>query len=181
MIVCLGWGSLIWNPKDLPVDDWHADGPELPVEFARISKDGRLTLVVADGTAQLPVLWTRLSVRSLDEAVSALADREDIRQENTRYSIGVWSPARSSRHKQAETVGAWAAAQEIEAVVWTALKPGFPDSRGVVPSCDEALTHLRGLDDEATAIAEEYVRRTPAQIRTAYRTAIEQAFGWTPL
>jgi hypothetical protein len=60
MIVCLGWGSLIWNPKDLPVEDWHGDGPALPVEFARISRGGRLTLVVADSAAQLPVLWTRL-------------------------------------------------------------------------------------------------------------------------
>jgi len=181
MIVCLGWGSLIWNPKDLPVDEWHSDGPEFPVEFARISKGGRLTLVVAVSAAQLPVLWTRLSVGSLDDAVSALADREEIKPENVRYSIGVWSPARSSRHKQAETVGTWAAAQGIEAVVWTALKPGFPESRGVVPSRDQALDHLRGLNAEATADAEEYVRLTPVQISTAYRTAIEQVFGWTPL
>ena len=181
MIVCLGWGSLIWNPMELPVDDWHSDGPELPVEFARISDGGRLTLVIADGAPQLPVLWTRLSVQSLDEAVHALAGREGIREKNARYSIGFWSPDRSSRREQTRVIGAWAAAQGIQAVVWTALKPGFPNGRGVVPSCEQALDHLRGLDTKAVASAEEYVRRTPAQIRTPYRTAIEKEFGWMPL
>lgn len=42
---CLGLGSPIWNPGDLS-SDWMADGPYLPLEFARLSKDGRITLVV---------------------------------------------------------------------------------------------------------------------------------------
>ena len=28
------------------VEPWKTDGPELPLEFSRISKDGRLTLVI---------------------------------------------------------------------------------------------------------------------------------------
>ena len=28
MIVCLGWGFLIWTPGDLPVGDWRDEGPE---------------------------------------------------------------------------------------------------------------------------------------------------------
>ena len=47
MIVCLGWGSLIWRPGDLPVGDWRDDGPEIKVEFVRESTDHRLTLVLA--------------------------------------------------------------------------------------------------------------------------------------
>ena len=48
-IAILGWGSLIWQPKDLKFDaniGWKEKGPILPIEFARISKDGRLTLVI---------------------------------------------------------------------------------------------------------------------------------------
>ncbi len=48
-IAILGWGSLLWQPKDLQFDKgigWSENGPMLPVEFARISKDGRLTLVI---------------------------------------------------------------------------------------------------------------------------------------
>ena len=69
MIVCLGWGSLIWCPDSLPtIGDWHADGPDLPVEFARQSKDGRITLVIEPGAKRVPVLWTRLTVGSIDAA-----------------------------------------------------------------------------------------------------------------
>ena len=55
MIVCLGWGFLIWRPGDLPVGDWRDDGPELKVEFVRESTDHRLTLVL-DPDADDPVV-----------------------------------------------------------------------------------------------------------------------------
>ena len=46
-IAILGWGSLVWNPRNLSIINsaWHPDGVLLPIEFARISRDGRLTLV----------------------------------------------------------------------------------------------------------------------------------------
>lgn len=57
MIVCLGWGSLIWDQKNLPVKgQWHEDGPSLPVEFVRQSINGRLTLVIDQSSQLMPVL-----------------------------------------------------------------------------------------------------------------------------
>jgi len=180
MIACLGWGSLIWDPKDLPVEgDWHTDGPQLPVEFNRVSGDGRLTLVITEGTPPVAVLWSCLSVSSLDDGIQALAEREDIPRSSIRYSIGFWSTASSSRHSDAVTVGKWARERKLAAVIWTALKPGIPESRGIQLTCREVLTHLRSLEGEDLARAEKYIRRAPVTIRTPYRTAIEHEFGWT--
>lgn len=180
MIACLGWGSLIWDPRDLPVEgDWHFDGPQLPVEFTRVSGGGRLTLVITEGAPVVSVLWSSLSVTSLDEGIQVLADREDIPAQNVRRSVGVWSATWSSRHTEAATIGEWAKEHNLTAVIWTALKPGFPGARGKALACQEALDHLRNLEGAERDHAEEYIRRAPLQVSTPYRTAIEREFGWT--
>ena len=182
MIICLGWGSLIWDRQELPVaGHWHDDGPQLPVEFTRVSRDGRLTLVITKDVPLVTVLWTPLSVSSLDDGITALAERESVLEENIGGSIGVWSTARSSRHRAVSTVGGWATERGFDAVIWTALTPGFQGKRGAPPKLEEALAHLRGLEGESRKNAEEYIRRAPAQIKTLYRAAIEDEFKWTPV
>ena len=55
-IAILGWGSLIWNPDKLDFDKdfgWDPDGPKLPIEFSRISSNGRLTLIIDKKPIQL--------------------------------------------------------------------------------------------------------------------------------
>jgi hypothetical protein len=180
-IVCLGWGSLIWCQKALPVvGAWRTDGPNLPVEFARESRDGRITLVICDGADPLTTLWAALNVPNLNAAKQALAAREGVTAANIQYSIGWWSPAAASEHPGASVIGEWAAARNLAGVVWTALKPKIgPDYR--VPTQVEVVAHLEGLERQQRDTAEEYVRLTPRQIGTAYRTAIEEALGWTPL
>ena len=55
-IAVLGWGSLIWCPRELILaGEWKPDGPFLPVEFARVSQDKRLTLVLYPGTEPVQV------------------------------------------------------------------------------------------------------------------------------
>ena len=175
MIVCLGWGSLIWNPGSLPLEnEWNSDGPQLPVEYTRVSGGGRLTLVITEGAPAITTFWSRLSVSSVDHAIEALAQREGCAQ----AAIGFWTDGNMSRHTQAGRIATWAKDRNCVAAVWTALKPGFPHSRGEPLTCEQALSHLRILEGDERADAEEYIRRTPGQVRTPYRTAIEQEFGW---
>src|SRR5580692_8446283 len=93
-IACLSWGSLVWNLGDLPVrGPWFPDGPLLPIEFARMSQHGRITLVIIDEPEfpHIRSFWTLLSVESLDAAKLALARREGITRRNIPRLIGAWT------------------------------------------------------------------------------------------
>ena len=181
MIVCLGWGSLIWNPGELPIKGkWHPDGPHLPVEFVRQSQDGRITLVLCESARVVPVLWVELSVQTLEEARRVLAAREGITSRNIDRAIGSWSDAAQSTEHIFTEVQGWARPRTIKGVVWTALSSRF-DGAGRTPTADEVVDYLSGLKGDARARAEEYVRRAPIQVRTSYRDAIERSLLWTPV
>lgn len=179
-IACLGWGSLTWDPRSLRVDllnkPWHPDGPALPIEFARQSRDGRITLVIiSEGTA-VSTLWAEMDVACLDEARSNLLDRE-WPGGNSRDVVGFWSPVRHDNALYADIIGDWARERGLAGVVWTKLPAQF-HRKIRVPSESEVVDYLRGLRGDAAQRAEEYVRRTPRQIATPYRRAIETALHW---
>jgi len=179
-IVCLAWGSLVWDPRNLPVvSEWFHDGPLLPIEFCRQSADGRITLVITSDARPLPVFFAELGVKSVDEALSVLAAREGISGQNIYRSVGHWRPNGCSGHDHADIVGQWASERGLDGVVWTALNPKFQNEYRT-PSGDEVVRYLRELKGPSRGEAERYVKRTPQQIRTDYRHLIEEALGWAP-
>ena len=50
-----------------------------------------------------------------------------------------------------------------------------------MPTYEQLKSHLDALDEEARGRAEEYVRRTPSQIRTPYRLKLAADLNWHPL
>lgn len=183
-IACLGWGSLIWNPKSIPISGtWFNDGPKLPIEFARESGDGRITLVLASVEYQVRSMWALLLPETMDDAKKALAVREGISDENIKISIGFWDGKSGESHGQhANEIGAWAGHLNIDAVVWTNLKCGFKgkNKRGTMPSCADILKYLQSLPPESTKVAKEYICKAPIQICTEYRRQIQDNLGWKP-
>ena len=58
-IACIGWGSLIWMPENLMIQNkWFEDGPMLPIEFARQSDNGRITLIIDEFARPVRTLWS---------------------------------------------------------------------------------------------------------------------------
>lgn len=185
MIACLGWGSLIWNPRQLPVvGGWRPDGPNVRVEFVRKSHGEHLTLVPDKAARAVPSLWAPLDVTDLDEAVKNLAVREGRKKPLPSERIGRW-PGRVP-----ETIielDAWAAARGVRQVIWTGLPPRFTDPASgqdrdnCRPDEDQAVEHLRRLiAGDRSADAEKYIRCAPEQIDTAYRRRFVREFGWEP-
>ncbi|MFZ0511722.1 MAG: hypothetical protein WAM14_08965 [Candidatus Nitrosopolaris sp.] len=88
-IACVGWGSLIWDPRDLPIQRcWFKDSPQalLPIEFARHSSNDRITLVIVPDARYVRSLWTPMIVPDIDTAKIKLAECEGIKKEHiTKY------------------------------------------------------------------------------------------------
>lgn len=172
-IACLGWGSLIWDPRNLPVErEWFENGPKLRIEFARQSKDGRLTLVIEPSSPEVPCLWAVMTVNSVADAHRALVEREG----TSRKYIATWSLGEEAP-KSIPSLPDWAAAHDIKGVVWTALPPKFNDVE-ITPTQSEAIKYLDSLTGETRSKAQEYITRAPRQIDTPYRRQIAVELRW---
>jgi hypothetical protein len=174
-IACLGWGSLIWEPKTLPVEpaDWLTDGPELPVEFSRLSEGNRITLVIRETGPTVPVLWCALPCETVEQAAELLRRREG----KTKHEwIGRWPNASGTAFLHQATIETWARTKdELTGVVWTAIPPKWSAVNGRVPSLNEMICHLRSLGPEGRQDAFEYIERAPLQIQTPHRAALAEA------
>ena len=183
-IACIGWGSLIWDPRDLPMrGTWQDDGPLLPVEFARESgaranqRGDKVTLVICPDTPRVRTFWTLLDVPDLTAARQHLARREGIAK-RWETDIGYWDcGGNAGAGREAATIAAWAAANGLAAVVWTNLPCKF-DGKDTKPTGEQVVAFLRDLDDDKRPLAEAYVRQAPAAIDTPYRRMIAEQLGW---
>jgi hypothetical protein len=183
-IAVVGWGSLIWDQGDLQTRScWQTDGPELPVEFARVSSDGRLTLVLQQGVSDVQTLWAVTS----DEVLETYREQLRLREGRTRLEyIGsldgegggcVSTTPAAARRRLTE----WLADRPLDGVVWTALPSNFEAKTSEPPSVEAAVRHLGQLVGNARVEAERYVRNTPRQVRTVIRQGLERELRWTPL
>lgn len=181
-IGCLGWGSLIWDPRGLPIRGvWFDDGPLLPIEFARESTNGRITLVICNVDYRVRSSWALMEAVDLNAAKSDLAAREGVKERNIDESIGFWEAASGKSHGAgADEIAQWAPTMSLDAVVWTNLEIGLKDKRGTLPLIEQILDHLRTLPHARGKLAEEYIRKAPPQIDTEYRRRVAKEFGWFP-
>lgn len=184
LIACIGWGSLVWDPRELPIRGiWQQDGPFLPIEFARQSQDGRITLVIVrdEPVSLVRSLWALFSLNDLEEAKAALAAREGIKKIKINDYIGVWkSGDKVVENKIASMIRQWAKSVQVDAAVWTQLPPKFDGKDDRVPSKKEIIEYFDELEYSKRKHAEHYIRMTPPQIDTEYRRYIEYKLGWKP-
>jgi len=178
----LGWGSLIWCPQNLHIiGEWFRDGPYLPIEFARVSKDKRLTLVLFPSAEKVKVLWTYMN-RGLDlgEAIENLRERE--RTTGERIGFLEVSCRRERCNVVPEVIGdieRWAHEKSVDAVIWTDLPSNFEERTRIKFTEQNVVKYLENLQEAEKRRAEEYIRRAPRQIRTKMRRVIEERLGWT--
>ena len=156
------------------------DGPLIRVEFARQSRDGRITLVLQKKTELVRSLWALMTVDDLGAARKKLAEREGIPKKNIERHIGQWcQPNQGQSHLTIHGLVSWAECRGVDAVIWTALPPKF-NGKESSPTTEQVVNYLAGLHGPERDHAEEYVRRAPKQIDTVGRREIESVLGWCP-
>ena len=179
-VVCVAWGSLLWNLKGFPiVGEWQAGGPLLPLEFARHSDGETVSLVVLEHGPLQPTFWAPVAVDTLRAAREALCKREDVRINATQW-IGSVPQPHGIDYLHSAVMATGFESNGADAVVWTALPPKSRDCNGRLPSVDEAVLYLNSIADDDRSRAESYIRRSPPGLRTPFRERFEAVFGWTP-
>jgi hypothetical protein len=177
----IGWGSLVWDPRDLALatGEWHADGPLMPVEFARISEDGRLTLVIHPGAPLQTTLWKESALNDLGAVRENLRIREGCHLLHRIHAVDrQWQLLGVCIDGQAaNAVRAWLDQHpELDAVVWTGLSSNWREKRGREYSVDDGLAYLKSLRDQ-WQLAADYIAKAPQQVRTRLRARVEAELG----
>ena len=178
-VAILGWGSLINEPRGLPVQgEWQPDGPRLKVEFSRISRlgdrAGCLTLVIDERCPS--DVTTQYILSSRNDLAHAIADLR-AREGTSEDDIGFWdsasgriAPKALSRHPDAcKRISSWALKKQFYGVVWTALGPRFKDVLGIPFDPGSALSYLNSLDTPVKEKALAYISAVPSQTMTPFR------------
>jgi len=173
-ISCIGWGSLIWKPGKLNIENkWFEDGPLLPIEFTRQSDNGRMTLIIDNAAKPVRTLWALMTSENIHDAIKSLKEREGTSTANIHNILKTDSTEDSIKL----IVKNWLVTKDLDGAVWT----GLSYRNGVRPSIEQVINQLLSLNHAIGQEAEEYIRKAPKQIDTEYRRSIEKELGWTAI
>lgn len=176
----LGWGSLIWESRP-DFDDqhhaWESDGPELPLEFSRVSttRRGALTLVldrVSGKTCR--VAHARSTRVNPADAIRDLVRREGTLSQHIGYVYADGSRSHGRESCLIETIRAWAQARQVEVAIWTDLPINFQEISKVEFSVDAAVQYVSSLPPDGFVRAAEYVWNAPEFVQTPLRRALQR-------
>ncbi len=172
--------------KVRPGSEWSATGPKLPVEFARIAENGRLTLIIVPGYEIVSrTSWILSAETDFEKAALNLADRENITSppDRQRRIHGIDSdgtqrgPVNAS---VAAVVSRWLNERhDVDATIWTGLEgwDRWKDNGFDSFSVANALDYLAKADTSTNReIIFEYIRKPPPETDTPVRRAFERLF-----
>lgn len=183
-IAVIGWGSLIWCPGSLNIKSrWRDDGPRLPIEFARVSKGGHVTLVILPGAEDQGTYWALSGFDNLVQARENLSAREGSSLSKAHFATQDEGET-NAPPDIAERVRIWLSTQpDLESVIWTGLECNWAEKQGesfsptTAAAYLKALERLEGTQRQVHDRAREYVTNAPSLIDTAVRRSM-RSHGW---
>jgi hypothetical protein len=154
-------------------------GPRSPIEFCRISRDGRLSLVIdASVGANCTTYSAASSFDNIDAATENLRYCEGMPNHKgvgftvlDYYKQSEWSIGLHPETVKRITV--WANENNFDAVIWTALRNNFEQKVAKEFSVMAALQYLESLKGNVFDVALAYIRRAPPEVWTPVREAVK--------
>lgn len=186
-IAILGWGSLIWDLENLTPHTkggWMMEaGPQLPMEFSRISPKRKMGLVVClDPEVGVGCQTNVISSAKPDitQTIEDLAARERAPLDliGAVHADGLFKGRMS---EVTEAVASWCDANGWDGAVWTDLEPNFSAHTQQDFSIEAGIAYLRTLSGEHLVEAFNYIENAPPQTRTPLRTALAADEWWKSL
>lgn len=174
-VIC--WGSIFWDKGSLKTQgEWKKDGPELPLEFSRISSHGkskeRITVVLNESGRPCVTYWDLMAATDLKTARNNLRDREGTVTDDIHF----FTKGQNPLSVEAVQIESWLVSHpEIDAVVWTGLTSNWSEFRNNDYSAGDLIQYL---DSKKNSIAKikEYFEKAPPQIQTAGREVFMKWF-----
>ena len=185
-IAIIGWGSLIWDLEVLTphvAGDWQMGvGPDLPMEFSRVSPKRKMGLAVClDPVDGVPCRTNVIaSARAdLEQAIDDLAVRE--RAPVSQIGWATLTDAHSALSDVNTIVQRWLVQSEFQAAIWTDLEANFAQAKGASFSIPAAIAHLKNLNAEQIEEAHRYIVEAPAATDTPLRRTLTVDPWWQSL
>lgn len=167
-VIC--WGSIVWDKGSLKtLGDWKNDGPELSLEFCRLSSFGkskeRIILALNESSPKCVTYWDILVATDLKTARNNLRDREGAVTDDIETFTRNQNPLSAA----AVQIDLWLKQHpEIDAVVWTGLESNWSKYRHTKFSKEDLVQYLDSKKNSLDKI-KEYFDKAPIQIQTAGR------------
>lgn len=171
---------MIWDPRDLPYyGPWKTGGPILPIEFSRVSGNGRLTLVIDRSGPDISTRFALSPRVDISEAIEDLRKREETGKRFIGF-LNVTSGDNSIQDFQhqedvIDVIKRWCLNHRFNACIWTALPSNFMDQLDFDEfSPENAISYLERLGKTARENALMYIRNAPAEVDTPVRRQVSQ-------
>jgi len=178
-IIYLAWGSLYWNPDFLPIASWIQSNLFLPLEFSRISDNGkgRLTLVIDEKNGMYNNIWYAFSKENnVNKAINYLKKREKTSLNNIAYINLKNGNARitNTSLKIANKIKEFAADNSFDVVIWTDLESNWTKIMNNNYTVARAYNYFKESDLETRLRILEYVYK--AKMLTKIETNFSKYF-----
>lgn len=156
-------------------------GPELRMEFTRISPKRKMGLAVCldpEVGTSCPTHFIASTRSDISEALRDLALRERTDPQNIGAICLDTGFNRCHDPAISGQIGRWCAAKGLRGAVWTDIGPNFSDRQGGPFTVARGVTYLKSLSGESLDEAVRYIEKAPVTTDTPLRRALSRSDWW---